>query len=132
MTTSAPGPLEDGGHLGGGRGDALDGAEAERRLAVAHQGRDAVEHGAGRYRHAVVDDGRLQALGVVRPGKDGLRQGQSDLALVDVKGRDHLDVGGRVAAEVGQQDAHRRLAMFAAIGNALDERTGAIANADNR
>src|SRR6185503_11656306 len=76
----------------------------------------------------------LEDIGVVRLRVDRLGQILADLVLVDVEGRDELDVADVVAAEVDvhqARDGVGRLRVLVVVA-ALDEAARAVADADDR
>ena len=82
--------------------------------------------------HAEVGDvGELH--GVVGIGEDGLGEIEADLARVDVEGGDEVEIGDGIAAEDGVHDAGDLVAVLGVliVGDALDERGGAVADADD-
>ena len=111
------------------------GGLGEAEAAVGGHGFHVVGHAVQHRAHAHLDAGRRnlgehrRAVGL---GEDRLGQIRAHLALVDVVGAHHLDVGGIVAAQVPMHQAHGVVVGPPVIGDALDKRTGAVANSDNR
>ena len=93
---------------------------------------DAVEHRphahdrAGRL-DVGAEDGRA-----VRLGEDRVGDLAPDLAPVDVPRRDDMDVAGAVASDLGMQQPGEVVRAPTVMGDALHERTRAIADADER
>ena len=93
---------------------------------------EAVEGGAALDGHAERRDvGDLD--GVVLAGDDGLGEVAADLLGVDVERGDELDVGDVVVAEADVHQARdgRGLVGVAVVLDALDERGGAVPDADD-
>ena len=78
----------------------LCGHEGKPGVVLAHVGGDAVEHLSHRNPGPCFRDPGLENGGAVGGLENGLGDVFSDFAAVDVKGADHLDVGGPVAAEI--------------------------------
>ena len=73
-----------------------------------------------------------ELVGVVGGGEDGLGEVLADLVLVDVDGRDEVDVADVVAAEVDVHEAGDYCAPFdRGKSAALHQRRGAVADADD-
>ena len=115
--------------------DADDVVGLARRLLddLAQVLAEAVVRHAAMHRHPEVRHvGELDRVVLTRP--DGLRQILADLLLVDVERRDELDVADVVAAEVDVHQAGDDVVpgSIAVVVHALDERAGAVADADDR
>ncbi len=101
-------------------------------VIVGHVLGDAVEDAA----HLDGGAGRLDALaehrGAIRLGEDRIGDVLADLARIDVPGSDDMDVAGAIAAEIPMHQADRVVRAVAIMRKPLDERAGAVANADDR
>src|SRR5207253_4531469 len=75
-----------------------------------------------------------EADGVVLTGEDGLGHVQADLGRVDVEGGDHLHVAHVVPPQGHVHETGHTVARFGlpVVGQALQERAGAVANACDR
>src|SRR6185437_9530254 len=97
---------------------------------VAHVIGDSVElsaHSDGRaaFRNLFAKD-----FGAVRLGEDRLGDVLADLALIDVPCGDDLNVAGPIAADVRVHEPDRLVRSVSIISEALDERAGAVPDAD--
>jgi hypothetical protein len=92
---------------------------------------DAVEDIAHRDLHAAGGNLGTEDRGAIGLGEDRLGHVLADLARVDVPGGDDADVAGLIAAQIPVHQADRIVRALAIMGKALNERAGAIANADD-
>ena len=78
-------------------------------------------------------DLRLKDLGAVGLGEDGPADVRADLARVDVKGGDHLDVARKIAADLRMHQTDHAVSapLGGVVVNALDECAGAISHPRN-
>ena len=117
--------LEDADDVGGRAGRLLDDLrEVLAEAVVGHAAHDLdalLGHVAELHR-------------VVGLGEDGLAEVLADLVLVDVDGGHELDVADVVAADDGMHEAGDEVGLLGVLVelHALDERRGAVADADDR
>ena len=98
---------------------------------VVHVFGNAVEDAAHLHGHAEVGHIFKKNRRIVGPRKYCLRDVFSNLALIDVERSDHLDVGRLVLTDFPVDEAIGGvLALAVVVVDALDQRTGAIPNAN--
>jgi hypothetical protein len=69
--------------------------------------------------------------GAIRAGEYRLIDWAVNFSVIDIKGRNNLDIQWTIAAEDRKRQANRIIRVGAAIMDALDEGTGAIAQPHN-